>query len=517
MQVAIPKNTENLIFKVSTDKGAQGKQKVVVGNPILTNSLPQTPVYNGQNLMNIGASYYTSNTYYRYAWSDKEVFKLGDTLVNRGFGLQPTYTNYEYGSVEFNISDYDFTTLETTIGLDSKFINGDRGNTSLGIYADGIPIYTKTMTNKTQPEAIKVAIPTGTTWLKFISTHDNGTQGFHRVVVDNPVLTNSFQATPKVNAQMLAELNFSDSSRGSYAPYWSNKNVFTDANGTPVSQSIGLTPYYSSSSEEFATYYVGDYDQNIFDTTFTLDSKWLNGDYGTTKVTVFADNKSIGSVTLNRKNHTATFSKAIPKGTKYLKIQANFAEGTAGSHGLVAIHPTLRSGFTDISVSHSYFNEVNYLTDKNIINGYTDGTFKPSNQLTRGHAAMLISRALNLSPSSSMKFTDVAKDYNGYKEIAAVVNAGLFDDFIKGSKFDQNKLLTRGEMANILVKAFDLEKQSSKTFNDTASYWAKDSITALYDNKITTGYEDNTFRPNQTLTRAHFTVFIARSMNEAFR
>ncbi|WP_142826223.1 S-layer homology domain-containing protein [Planococcus soli] len=39
----------------------------------------------------------------------------------------------------------------------------------------------------------------------------------------------------------------------------------------------------------------------------------------------------------------------------------------------------------------------------------------------------------------------------------------------------------------------------------------------LYENGVTTGYPDKTFRPSGSTTRAEYSVFLARAMNEDFR
>ena len=78
--------------------------------------------------------------------------------------------------------------------------------------------------------------------------------------------------------------------------------------------------------------------------------------------------------------------------------------------------------------------------------------------------------------------------------------------------FYPNKTLTRAEMAAIINRAFQLEENNTKvSFKDISTkHWAYKDIQALVGNKITTGYKDNTFRPNQSITRAEFSAFMAR-------
>lgn len=53
---------------------------------------------------------------------------------------------------------------------------------------------------------------------------------------------------------------------------------------------------------------------------------------------------------------------------------------------------------------------------------------------------------------------------------------------------------------------------SERRFTDTAEYWGADYCDFLYDNNITKGYEDGTFRPDELLTRLDFSVMLYNSL-----
>lgn len=59
-----------------------------------------------------------------------------------------------------------------------------------------------------------------------------------------------------------------------------------------------------------------------------------------------------------------------------------------------------------------------------------------------------------------------------------------------------------------------LQPEGADAFSDTAalSDAQKDAVSYAYENKIITGYEDNTFRPYNTITRAEFATMICRLM-----
>ncbi|WP_338450381.1 S-layer homology domain-containing protein [Niallia oryzisoli] len=173
---------------------------------------------------------------------------------------------------------------------------------------------------------------------------------------------------------------------------------------------------------------------------------------------------------------------------------------------------TAKTTFDDISNNYWAKDDIEYLSGKKIINGYTNGNFGPNDTIKRVDAATMIVRALDIEtanrPNPNLK--DVTKKSFGYNTIATVIDEGIF----KGNSgyFYPDNTLTRAEMAAIINRAFPLEeKRANISFTDIDSkHWAYQDIQALAANNITTGYQDNSFKPNQTITRAEFSVFMAR-------
>lgn len=176
-----------------------------------------------------------------------------------------------------------------------------------------------------------------------------------------------------------------------------------------------------------------------------------------------------------------------------------------------------KTNFTDVPANHWAVAEITYLTDLGIINGYGNNKFGTNDPIKRADAAIIIAGILDLDTKEVKKpsFIDVTPNHYAYPAIAAVVKAGIFQD---GKTFNPNNQLTRGEMAKIIVKAFNLESQLDVTFKDTpTSHWAYEDISALAANYITTGYADSTFKPSQPITRAEFSVLIARAKDDTFK
>ena len=166
--------------------------------------------------------------------------------------------------------------------------------------------------------------------------------------------------------------------------------------------------------------------------------------------------------------------------------------------------------YKDVNKGYWAFTSIENLNDKELIKGYIDGTFKPNSSITRGEAATIIARALNLKATTSPKFTDVSNTYYAYGAIAAVSEHGILTGREAG-KFSPEGKLTRAEMAAILTRAYKLTGSGSVAFKDiNSNHWAYSYVQTLVANKLVGGFEDNTFRPNVLITRAEFAVFLDR-------
>lgn len=170
--------------------------------------------------------------------------------------------------------------------------------------------------------------------------------------------------------------------------------------------------------------------------------------------------------------------------------------------------------FNDVANNYWAVNEIQGAVDAGWINGYTDGTFKPEQNLSRAHAAVLLSRALQLNLNEKdHPFTDVPSNYTYAKEIAAVHKAGIMTGKGDGKTFDPNGTLTRAQMAKMLGVAYKLSMGSEPVppLQDVKpDFWAYEDIQKLQANQITI-VSDGKYRPDDRVTRAQFATFITRA------
>ncbi|WP_018393453.1 S-layer homology domain-containing protein [Bacillus sp. 37MA] len=184
---------------------------------------------------------------------------------------------------------------------------------------------------------------------------------------------------------------------------------------------------------------------------------------------------------------------------------------------LPSIQAEAAGKFRDVASNHWAINQIEFLSSKGVISGFSDGTFKPETNVTRGQAAIMLVRALDLSLSnrSNPGFKDVSTKHSAYKYIAAIVDAGIYP---KGAKYEPDKTLTREEMARMLVNAYSFKGQKNVTFSDVSkSYWAQPYISLLAENGITAGFSNGTFQPKGAVTRAQFSVFLSRCLDDRFK
>lgn len=166
--------------------------------------------------------------------------------------------------------------------------------------------------------------------------------------------------------------------------------------------------------------------------------------------------------------------------------------------------------FIDVPKNHSKYNDIQYLLEKGVIT--ESPLFGVNETVSREEVAVMIAKATGLD--GAPRFTDFY-DISSSNENSGYIQSAAENGIIKGfedGEFKPDNKVTRGHVATFISRAFDLPK-GSKTFKDVKKgQTAYDAVSQLAAAGITTGYEDNTFRPNEHLTRGHVSAFLARAM-----
>ena len=166
--------------------------------------------------------------------------------------------------------------------------------------------------------------------------------------------------------------------------------------------------------------------------------------------------------------------------------------------------------YSDMSLSPWAADAIVYLADKKIVNGYIDGTFKPTAPITRSEFTKIVVEAFY--GISAYEFENQFTDVPDNAWYAPYVNKAYEEGIISGTgngEFCPNDTITRQDMAVILYNAsvkhnLISEVTNYRAFGDdsTISAYAKSAVYTLKDNGIINGVGESTFSPLTNADRA---------------
>ena len=152
----------------------------------------------------------------------------------------------------------------------------------------------------------------------------------------------------------------------------------------------------------------------------------------------------------------------------------------------------------------------------NYVIGYTDGTIRPNNDISRAEVATIFFRLLTDEArtqydKTTSSFSDIKDGAWCCRAVSTLTNMGIIKGYTDGT-FQPNKSITRAELATIIARFAKLDV-NTKTFSDITGHWAQKSIELAAGNGWINGYEDGTFRPNNNITRAETFAMINRVLD----
>lgn len=177
--------------------------------------------------------------------------------------------------------------------------------------------------------------------------------------------------------------------------------------------------------------------------------------------------------------------------------------------------------FTDTDgLIKNYREAISWAVENGVTTGYKmpNGTyeFRPNNNCTRGHVVTFIWRA-NGSPEPATKsnpFKDVSASSPFYKAILWAAEKGITTGYSDGT-FRPDAPCTRAHVVTFIWRSEGKPAYTQKASLTDVGGLNKDFTNAIYwaaQEGVTTGYYDNTFRPNNICTRAQVVTFIYRDM-----
>ena len=139
------------------------------------------------------------------------------------------------------------------------------------------------------------------------------------------------------------------------------------------------------------------------------------------------------------------------------------------------------------------------------IGGYEDGTFRPDQSITRAEFVRLLNSAVSTQGSAAISFSDVSPSDWYYNDVAKAVGNNIASGFEDGT-FKPNETVTRMQAAVFISNALMLtsNEAGANGFTDAAQLpaWAKGAVGAVVAGGYMSGYPDGSFGGSRGMTRA---------------
>ena len=183
--------------------------------------------------------------------------------------------------------------------------------------------------------------------------------------------------------------------------------------------------------------------------------------------------------------------------------------------------------YTDVDIGHPEYVALKYLSENNIIKGYQDGTFKPDNLVNRAEALKMILEAQKLiTPEyitnnslggvyfkdNPLTFTDIYKSVWYYPYIKKGVELGIVKGYEDGT-FKPEQTVNRVESFKMIMESDDitLPEVTENPFADVSSTsWFAPYLLEAKTREIIYYTINNTVNPGREMTRSRFAEIVYR-------
>lgn len=182
------------------------------------------------------------------------------------------------------------------------------------------------------------------------------------------------------------------------------------------------------------------------------------------------------------------------------------------------------TGFSDVPAESALAGEVRKAVDYGLMNGYDNDTFGYGDSMTRAQFTAVLVRMMGWETATPQtpSYSDVPASMGWY---GAIETAAAHDVADTGGGFRPGDAITRGEMAEMLVRALGLKGAAERLAPTASDHYARihsgtpfidlpgdrvGYITIAYRIGMTNGTSDTTFSPDNTATRAQAAAMLVR-------
>ncbi|MEH2433207.1 MAG: S-layer homology domain-containing protein [Nostoc sp.] len=176
--------------------------------------------------------------------------------------------------------------------------------------------------------------------------------------------------------------------------------------------------------------------------------------------------------------------------------------------------------FSDVSSNYWAAQFIQQLSQRGVIAGFPDGTFRPEEAVTRAQFAAMVNKAFQKpAQRQAINFVDVPSNYWASSAIGQVYNIGFLSGY-PGNRFEPNQAIPRQQVLVSLANGLEYTPSGNtestlQYFNDASNIasYARSPIAAATEKQIVVNYPNVKFlNPTATATRAQVAAFIYQAL-----
>ncbi|MEH2440791.1 S-layer homology domain-containing protein [Nostoc sp.] len=188
---------------------------------------------------------------------------------------------------------------------------------------------------------------------------------------------------------------------------------------------------------------------------------------------------------------------------------------------LITASPSLaQTTFSDVSSNYWASQFIQQLSQRGVIAGFPDGSFRPEEAVTRAQFAAMVNKAFQKSQQRSpINFADVPSNYWASSAIQQAYTIGFLSGY-PGNRFEPNQAIPRQQVLVSLANGLEYSPSGNtestlQYFNDVSNIasYARSPIAAATEKQIVVNYPNVKFlNPTATATRAQVAAFIYQAL-----
>ena len=177
--------------------------------------------------------------------------------------------------------------------------------------------------------------------------------------------------------------------------------------------------------------------------------------------------------------------------------------------------------FKDVDANFWAFTCIAEMTERNVLSGYPNGNFYPNNTVTRAEFAKIMCLAagltVNVVNSTSYEDVKVSAWYAPFVECGKYYLSGYIADGKKYYKPEDKALREDIAVALVKLKGYDTSVYDESILKAMFTDWqsisegARKYVAVAVENGLISGFEDNTFRGQASITRAQAATLLWRA------